>query len=297
MKKGLTFPILALALIAYADRGRETTLQRLRGEHWVTSWAASAQGPFPCGYANAQPVLRILFPDPKAGARDQSFRMVVRPDVWGSAVRIRLSNAYGVKPVTFDDVYIGLQAESEVAPDTNKPVTFNGETRVTVPPASSAWSDAVPAAFADTRGPLLLGRKLAVSFHVPGPSGPVTWHAKAPTLSYISAPGSGSKGAEEEYAAFPFSVSSWFFLDAVDMMMPGETSAVVAFGDSITEGEGTALNTPDRWDRQSFAPPSQKVRGQGFGRERGHRGKPGRGSFQLFRRAPFAWRAGRGVSP
>jgi len=34
----------------------------------------------------------------------------------------------------------------------------------------------------------LLGRKLAVSFHVVGESGPMTWHAKALTTSYLTAP-------------------------------------------------------------------------------------------------------------
>jgi hypothetical protein len=89
--------------------------------HWVTTWAASSQGPYPCGYAVAQPDRRFVFSDSSEGARDQSFRMIVRPDVWGTETRVRFSNAFGTKPVTFDGVYIGLQTESsEIAPGTNK---------------------------------------------------------------------------------------------------------------------------------------------------------------------------------
>src|SRR5262249_9002650 len=47
--------------------------------------------------------------------------------------------------------------------------------------------------------------------------------------------------------AFPYSTASWFFLDAVDMMMPGDTRVVVAFGDSITDGTATTMNGDDRW--------------------------------------------------
>jgi lysophospholipase L1-like esterase len=249
MKKALAFPMLAIALFVYADDGQTSVGSRMfLAEHWVTSWAASAQGPFPSGFTVMQPSFSHVFPQPKTGAVNQSFRMIVRPDVWGAATRIQLSNAYGTKPVTFDDVFVGLQAESsEVMANTNTHVTFGGLNSVTVQPGSSAWSDAVPIMFAGPRPDLLQGRKLAISFHVPGPSGPITWHAKALTTSYMTAPGSGSKSAEEEEAAFPFSVTSWFFVDAVDMMMPRDTNAIVTFGDSITDGEGATLNSPDRW--------------------------------------------------
>ena len=35
--------------------------------------------------------------------------MIVRPDIWGRQARLRFSNAFGTKPVTFDGVYVGLQ--------------------------------------------------------------------------------------------------------------------------------------------------------------------------------------------
>ena len=69
----------------------------------------------------------------------------------------------------------------------------------------------------------LAGRKLAVSFHVAGESGPMTWHAKALTTSYLTAPGAGAKGQLEDESAFPFTTTSWYFLDAVDVMAPADT--------------------------------------------------------------------------
>jgi hypothetical protein len=46
---------------------------------WVTSWTGSVQGPYPIGNPSAQPDLRFAFPAPETGARDQSFRLIVRP--------------------------------------------------------------------------------------------------------------------------------------------------------------------------------------------------------------------------
>ena len=91
------------------------------------------------------------------------------------------------------------------------------------------------------------GRKLAVSFHVPGVSGPMSWHAKALQTSYITRPGAGAVAADESEAAFPMSTTSWYFLDALDMRMPAGASAIVALGDSITDGTLSTLNGDDRW--------------------------------------------------
>jgi lysophospholipase L1-like esterase len=94
--------------------------------------------------------------------------------------------------------------------------------------------------------PLLAGRKLAVSFHVAGASGPMTWHAKALTTSYLTPPRSGSQGDADD-TAFPYSTTSWFFLDRVDVMAARDTAVVACFGDSITDGTLSTLNGDDRW--------------------------------------------------
>ena len=73
----------------------------------------------------------------------------------------------------------------------------------------------------------------------------MTWHAKALTTSYISPPNSGD--ADRRDCTFPYSTTSWYFLDALDMTAPAGASAVVAFGDSITDGTASTINGDDRW--------------------------------------------------
>jgi lysophospholipase L1-like esterase len=216
-------------------------------DKWITSWIASAQGPYPVGNPSAQPVLKFAFPAPEAGARDQTLRLVLMPEIWGKQARLRFTNVFGTKPVTFDGVFAGLQLGSAtLMAGTNRPVTFGGKPSVTIEPGKDAWSDAVALPFAkDAKA--MTGRKLAVSFHVAGESGPMTWHAKALQTSYVSAPGAGAKGQAEDEAAFPYSTASWYFVDALDMMAPADTRVIVCFGDSITDGTASTLNGDDRW--------------------------------------------------
>ncbi len=220
-----------------------------QSQKWVASWAASAHGPYPSGNASAQPVLQYAIESPEAGANDQSFRLIVRPDLWGKSGRLRFSNAFGTRPVTFDDVFIGLQASAgNIAAGTNLRVLFSGKRSMTIEPGAVVYSDAVNLAFVKTAtDPLLAGRKLAVSFHVVGTSGPMTWHAKALQTSYLTAPRAGSHGSEESDTSFPYTTTSWYFLDAFEVMAPADTVVVACFGDSITDGTLSTLNGDDRW--------------------------------------------------
>ena len=229
-------PVILCVLLAPISEGKN--------QKWVTSWTASVQGPYPAGNPSAQPDLRFAFPTAADGARDQTFRLIVPPDIWSSQMRLRFSNALGARPVTFDGVYAGLHwAGAAIVTGTSRRVRFGGKESVTVPPGASVWSDAVALPLAGRMD----GRKLAVSFHVAGESGPMTWHAKALTTSYLTPPGAGIKGHLEDESAFPFSTTSWYFLDAVDMMAPSSTQVIVALGDSITDGTASTLNGDDRW--------------------------------------------------
>jgi lysophospholipase L1-like esterase len=240
---------LAVAAVVIAFASSASHAQTAAPSKWVTAWTGSVQGPYPAGNPSAQPDQRFAFPAPANGARNQTFRMIVRPDVWGPQARLRFSNAFGTKPLVLDGVYAGLVLGGPaLVKGSNRPVAFGGKPEVAIAPGASAWSDPVDLAFVrDPDAQELAGRKLAVSFHVAGESGPMTWHAKALTTSFVTAPDAGAKGALEEEEAFPYSTASWFFLDAVDMQAPADTALVVAFGDSITDGTASTMNGDDRW--------------------------------------------------
>ena len=180
---------------------------------------------------------------------DQTFRVIVRPGIWGSTVRLRFSNAFGTGPLVLNDVFAGLQlAAGNLVPATNRVVMFGGNAGVSIPAGEVAWSDPVSLDFVERMGgDHLIGRKLAVSFHVAGKSGPMTWHSKALQTSYVTPPGSGAHSRDDSESAFTYTTASWFFLDAVDMRAPSDTTVVVCLGDSITDGTGSTMNGDDRW--------------------------------------------------
>ena len=219
-------------------------------QKWVASWAAAQHGPYPSGNAAAGPDLRFAFPDPAAGANDQTFRLIVRPDLWGNRIRLRFSNVYGDRPLQLDQVFVGVQSKGgNVVAGTNRPVTFDrGATTTTIAADARAFSDIVELDYVKrSDAPELSGRNLAVSFHVVGATGRMTWHSSAFTTSYLSAPRSGAHSAAYDDLAFPFTTTSWFFVDAVDVLAPQDTIVVAALGDSITNGSNSTLNGDDRW--------------------------------------------------
>ena len=125
LKKSLvsTIVFLTFARSAFANDG-----DRDDGRKWVASWATSPATffhytppvpPVPPGPpttfapANIQPDLAFPFPDANTlGATDQTIRSIVKPDLWGNKVRIRLTNVFGNQAVTFDSVTVGLQEYS-----------------------------------------------------------------------------------------------------------------------------------------------------------------------------------------
>ena len=238
------FVLLSLALCAIV-----ATNASAQESKWVASWAASAHGPYPSGNAAAQPVLDFAFESAATGANDQTFRLIIHPDVWGKRGRLRFSNAFGTRPVTFDDVFVGLQSSAgNVVTDTHSRVQFGNKNSITIEPGQVVFSDAVNFTFVKNVNDVLLsGRKLAVSFHVVGNSGAMTWHAKAITTSYLTAPRAGSHGNEANDTNFPYTTTSWFFLDALEVMAPADTNVIACFGDSITDGTASTLNGDDRW--------------------------------------------------
>ena len=228
--------------------------------HWVSTWAASAQGAYPTGSVIAQPDLSIAIPDAPMGLHNQSFRMVVRPALWSSRFRLRISHVFGDRPLALRGVQLALHAGGGAClPDT----------RVALPDmdigaGQAVWTQAVDLPWLHEQAlPWMSGRALTFSACVKGFSGPITWHAKSMATSYVSPPGDLLAAADDSEIRFPHTTTSTFFIDAIDAWLPEPCHAVVAFGDSLTDGTATTLNGHDRWtdvmQRQTWAAGHRQV--------------------------------------
>ncbi len=231
------------------------------GQKWAATWSSSMLGaltytppdapvaPNTVGSANVQPDLTFPFPNINTdGASDQTFRTIIKPDLWGKTMRVRFNNFFGTQPVTFSRVTIGLQAyAANLVPGTLVSVTFNGgQTSLTVQPGQLVYSDAVVLPF-DTANPLIQGRNLSVSYAVQGTTGKMTYHSAAHQTNYVTGSGTGNHASDISGYAFDYTTTSFFFLDCADVVAPADTAVVCGFGDSITDGTHTTVNGNDRW--------------------------------------------------
>ena len=189
------FSAVALATAIFAVHPAAADDQQ--GQRWVATWATSPAtffqysppvAPAPPGPpttfapANIQPDLGFPFPDANtAGATDQTFRSIVKPDLWGNKMRFRFSNVFGTQPVTFSTVTVALQEYSgNVLDATVTPVTFGGKKSVTIPAGQEIFSDGIMLSWVQgADDPGVQGRNLAVSYAVEGDSGPMTYHSSA----------------------------------------------------------------------------------------------------------------------
>ncbi|MER5252166.1 SGNH/GDSL hydrolase family protein [Streptomyces sp. NPDC002855] len=187
--------------------------------HQVVTWGASADR---LGQAVA----------------DRSYRLVVRTSVGGSRPRVRLSNAFGDRPVTFGKVYAGKREEgARLVPGSNRRITFGGARSVTVAPGDSVTGDPLP-------GRLAAQSDLVVSLYVAEAAGQATGHGMAMQTSYATG---GDHAGEEGEGSWSERIGSWFYLDAVSVESAADTGAVVALGDSITDGWQSTTDTNRRW--------------------------------------------------
>lgn len=200
-------------------------LDQSQGREWVAAWRAAPQ----------QPISGVS----KNGFANRTLRMVIRPDVTGDAVRVRLSNAYGDEPVQFGQATVALQeAGPTVVGDSVRTLTVDGSDDFAIPPGEEVVSDPV-----DLR--VRREQNLTISLFLPTASGPATFHRWAESTTYVSEKGDWS----DEPGGSPYQTPtpSWFFLSGVDISGPPVAGTVVAFGDSITDGHFATLDANARY--------------------------------------------------
>ncbi|GAA4986893.1 GDSL-type esterase/lipase family protein [Nonomuraea thailandensis] len=195
--------------------------------------------------------------------RDVTVRNVVRASVGGAGLRVRLTNAFGGRAVTFGRVCVGVpRAGAALEPGSNRGVTFGGRAGVTVEAGETVLSDPVPGLVAG-RGRLaisvyvrgecgtLTGRNRATAPACPPPAAPDApgpWGASGPLPSagvrepavspaYRSLP--GDHAADEGGGAYVEPVAVWHWLDALTVVAPGPVTVVAALGDSLAVGVGS----------------------------------------------------------
>jgi lysophospholipase L1-like esterase len=196
---------------------------------WTGTWAASMMRPSP-GF---EPNWSV------EGFADHTVRQVVRVSTGGALARVRLSNAFGTRPLTVTGATIGRSAGgAAVRPESLRHLTFRGSRAVTVRPGDELASDPAPLRVSplDT---------LTVTLYLAKPTGPATYHMAATATTYRAG---GDHRADVGADAFTETTHSWYYLAGVDVLGAAPRRDVVAaFGDSITDGAASTVDANNRY--------------------------------------------------
>jgi len=202
---------------------------------------ANTRCPAPPAPPVASPQGQTFAPPPFIHFTNQTLRQIVHTSIGGSKARVVLSNAYGTAPVTIGAAHIALRdKQGAIQNASGRPLTFGGHPTMTIPANAVMYSDPVNL----TVPPMA---DLAIDLYLPGSTNvpaTLTMHGGALQTSYISETGNNvGKTTMPEIGT----TQSWFLLSHVDVVAPDATGAIVAFGDSITDGARSTPDTNHRW--------------------------------------------------
>jgi lysophospholipase L1-like esterase len=206
-------------------------------QDWLGVWAAA---PSDASHGSDDFDHYDMSMNPKSVVRDETLRAILTPTFGGTTARVRLSNRFGTVPVTFAQTTVARRASGPaLVPNTAASLTFAGGRDVTVAPGHDVLSD--PAEFS-----VQAFEPLAVSIHVVGDVGTPTEHYVARQTSYLTPEGAGDHTADVDGAAFTQRTTSRPFVSGIEVLAPLSTGAVVALGDSITDGyQAVPAGTPE----------------------------------------------------
>jgi lysophospholipase L1-like esterase len=209
------------------------------GPLWIGTWATAAQPNFPGALQSFH---------------NQTLRLIVHTSAGGTKARIKISNTYGDQPLIIGNAHIARRADgADIDPASDRTLKFEGQSSITIAARSMAVSDPV-----DLDVPAL--SDLAISLFLPKATEVTTNHILAKQTSYVSPETGDSCGA----AKFPVAkkIHSWPFLTGVDVAAAPGAFAIVAFGSSLTDGDGSTLDTNGRYP-DVLADRLQKAGGRG----------------------------------
>ena len=193
---------------------------------WIATWAASPQ---PTAPNPKQPLLNI---------EDQTVRERVRVSIGGAQICIRLSNEYGSAPLIVGSVTVAAAIDpASVRLGSIQAVTFAGSHSVTIPAGAPVLSD--PVTF-----PVAAGAEISISLYFPKRVATPTLHSFALKRAVVSQHGDFTRAEKIEAGAM-----SGASILVTAVLVPAQSSQrlVVAFGDSVTDGDGSTMEADHNW--------------------------------------------------
>ena len=196
---------------------------------WIGSWFASPQPLWEDSF--------VLPTEMPAELRGQTLRQTLMLSMGGPRMRVVVSNRYGTQPLEIGAGSVALGAGgSKIRPASSRGLAFGGRPGVTVAPGAQAVSDPVDL-------PVSALAELAVSLYFPRATPVTTFHWGAQQTGALVR-GDATAAAELPDAQ---ALQGRAFLAGIWVESPSRAPVVVAFGDSLTDGNGSTPGANRRW--------------------------------------------------
>jgi lysophospholipase L1-like esterase len=174
---------------------------------------------------------------------NQTLRMTMRLSLGGNQVRVRISNAYGRRPLDIGGAHIALRDKGAgIVPGSDRKLGFGGAPTTTIAAGAVLFSDPVSldlTPLADLAVSLYLPGEILNDFQITG--------RYARQTNYVSPPGDFTAANVMPIASL---TSDWFFVCGVDVLASADTGGIVALGDSLSDGNISTMDTFCRWPDQ-----------------------------------------------
>lgn len=187
--------------------------------HWTSTW-----------YAPIDTAGQTLAPT--------NIRQWVRLSIGGEQIRLHFSNLHGQTPLVLSSVYIARSKGSDKHDsEQQKEVFFSGIGTAIIPPGEEVTSDAI-----ELKTNAL--EELAISFYLPTGASPSSVHNTA-MQNALLLPGKNISKTSNWYDGKKDDTR--YFLNEVEVLGAEKARAIVAFGDSLTDGVGIENDRYHRW--------------------------------------------------
>ena len=172
---------------------------------------------------------------------NQTMRLSLFSKLAGVQARVKFTNKFSTAPLLIGAAHLALRAGAgSISPETDRTLTFGGAPEVTIPPGAERWSDPVNLAVGQHA-------EVLVSVFLPGSLKPTAFHRTGLKTGFLSAPGDHTAAATMPPAAAGSTTTSMFFVSGLQVMAPSRTQVIVAFGDSITDGANSDVDSNTGW--------------------------------------------------
>lgn len=238
MKKSVLSKILCMALsvvivmtlVSCGEGSNRGELAEVKEEDgWVTTWgtamltAGADETPF------------------NPGLKENTCRQQIRVSIGGEKIRLTLSNEYGDIPTKIESLHIAhLISPDSPAIDTatDTVVTFGGAENVDIAPGTTVTSDEI-----DFKFDALDDLAITTKFGKFAGGSTLTSHTASRASTWII---TGDHVTDETFTAEK-TMTSWYFINGLDVWSKAGTKAIVTLGDSITDGASSTTNSFSRY--------------------------------------------------